>query len=386
MKKVLLLVIAFVLAFTAVAAPESDSSEQIPVLKENSAQTTGLNKLGILLGTGNGFELDRTITRAEAVVLLMRMHPEVTGSLGMPAPVFDDMDGHWAYKEVTAAKKIGLIAGTTDTTFTPDRTVSGREFAKMTLSLLGYKDVTIENAYELGTERGLLVTRYTAGPVRDNIALTRGDAARICWSALSSKTADGKVLYQKLIDHGKYTAGDFEGVLGDGTPAARSATFTDKLNEQMPDDKNYMFSPLSIRLAFAMTANGAENNTKAQLLSALDIADLAAFNQSTKELISRYNEADILQLNIANSIWINSSYTQNRFSSAYSDLLKEYYNAQAYVSDSKNIVKNINGWANEQTQGKIPSVINNAEFESIKMPRHPIFSPTVSAMKSARIL
>ena len=132
MKKILLLSLIFLLAFVAVAAPDYLPEKQIPVLEETSAEAVGLNKLGILLGTGNGFELDRTITRAEAVVLLMRMHPDVTGSLGMPAPVFDDMDNHWAYKEVTAAKKIGLVNGTTDTTFTPDRTVSGREFAKMT--------------------------------------------------------------------------------------------------------------------------------------------------------------------------------------------------------------------------------------------------------------
>ena len=205
MKRFFLLVIVFLLSFNSVIAAEA-----------LSPQVIGLNKLDILRGTGNGFELDRTLTRAEAVVLLMRMHPQVTGSLGMPAPVFDDMDDHWAYKEVTAAKKIGLVNGTSATTFTPDRTVSGVEFVKMTLSLLGYKDVTIENAYQLGVDHSLILSSPTKNTALSP-ALSRSDAVEICWSALTSKTADDKILYQKLIDCGKYKVEDFDGILGDGT-------------------------------------------------------------------------------------------------------------------------------------------------------------------------
>ncbi len=131
----------------------------------------------------------------------------------MPSPEFDDMYDHWAYKEVTAAKKMGLVNGTTDTTFEPDRAVTGKEFTKMMLSLLGYKNVTIENAYQLGEECQLLVNNFTRSVVYNNRDLMRGDAARICWSALLAKTADGKLLYNKLIEIGKYKEDDFDGIL-----------------------------------------------------------------------------------------------------------------------------------------------------------------------------
>lgn len=365
MKKILTLVLILLLIITAVAAPTILQQEDIPTLSEDSAEASGLHKLGILLGTGNGFELDRSVTRAEAVVLLMRMHPENTGALGMPSPEFDDMTDHWAYKEVTAAKKMGLVDGTADKTFTPDRTVSGREFAKMTLSLLGYQNITIENAYELGEKYDLILNNFTRSVIYDDRQLTRGDAARICWSALVSKTADNKLLYKKLIETGKYEENDFYGILFTSDKAALSGTFAENLNAQMPEDKNYMFSPLSIKLAFAMAANGASGETKAQIENALGIEGLDAFNESAKALIEKYNNAEILKLNVANSIWINSSRTSQRFSGNFSDKLNYFYNADSFACDGKNIVKDVNSWVNDKTNGKIDKIIDSDDFWSM---------------------
>lgn len=213
MKKITVFLLIMILTFTAAAAQAVLAPEEIPLLADDSAEASGLSKLGILLGTENGLELDRPITRAEAVVLLIRMHPEITGAIGMPSPEFDDMDGHWAYKEVTVAKKIGLVDGTSEKIFTPDRTVTGREFTKMALSLLGYENVTTQNSYQLGEEYHLISNNFTRSVIYDDRDLTRGDAVRICWSALVSKTADGKLLYNKLIEAGKYAEADFYGVL-----------------------------------------------------------------------------------------------------------------------------------------------------------------------------
>ena len=365
MKKFLTLMLILLLVFTAVAAPTILPQEEIPTLFEDSAEASGLHKLGILLGTGNGFELERSVTRAEAVVLLFRMHPEITGSVGMPSPEFDDMTGHWAYKEVTVAKKIGLVDGTSETTFTPDRTVSGREFTKMMLSLLGYKNITIENAYQLGEEHDLLVNNFTRSVVYDDRELTRGDTVRICWSALAAKAADGELLYRKLVKAGKYEENDFYGVLFTSDPAALSGTFAENLNREMPKDKNYMFSPLSIKLAFAMAANGASGETKSQIENALGIEDLDAFNESTKALIEKYNNAEILKLNVANSIWINSSRTSQRFSTGYSDKLNFFYSADSFERDGKDIVKDVNGWVNDKTNGKIDRIIQSDNFWSM---------------------
>ncbi len=154
-------------------------------------------------------------------------------------------------------------------------------------------------------------------------------------------------------------------ILGGGTPAAYTHDFNYKLNQMMPENKNYMFSPLSLKMAFAMVANGAEGETQAQLLNALGIEDLNAFNEYAKNLMATYNSAEVLKLNVANSLWINKDHMQNQFTKEFQDLAKEYYGAEVNVVDDGNAVQEINGWANEQTFGKIPKVIDAPEFETI---------------------
>lgn len=213
MKKILLVVMVLVLSLTVCSSAKILPPEEIPILKDNSAEASGLNTLGILKGRGDGLHLDSTLTRAEAVVLILRLFPDTPNSLGLPSPEFADMDGHWAYKEVTAAKKMGLVDGTSSDKFTPDRKVSGKEFAKMLLSLLGYEDVTIENAFDLGEKYEVISNNFTRSVVYDDRTLLRGDAVRLCWSSLIAKAANGKMLYKNLIDAGKYEEDDFYGVL-----------------------------------------------------------------------------------------------------------------------------------------------------------------------------
>lgn len=138
-------------------------------------------------------------------------------------------------------------------------------------------------------------------------------------------------------------------------------SFSDKLNAQMPADKNYMFSPLSVKMALSLAANGAEGDTKNEILNALGIKSLDEFNALSKDLIKRYSQSDILSLNIANSIWINKDKTTQNFSNAFKDIAAEYYNADVKAVDNKNAVGEINSWVNDKTNGKIPKIINNAD-------------------------
>lgn len=144
--------------------------------------------------------------------------------------------------------------------------------------------------------------------------------------------------------------------------AAPAETFADKLNAFMPDSKNYMFSPLSVQMALALAANGADGETKAEILSAADISDLDSFNKASKDKIERYTKADVLQLNVANSIWLNKSRTDSRFSDSYKTALSEYYGATADIVDDSSAVDTINKWVSEKTNEKIPSIINSSDF------------------------
>ena len=340
---------------------------EIPIMSENDATAQGLYELGILKGTGESLELDRNITRAEAVALIFRVHYENSGAIGMPSPEFDDLDNHWAYKEVTAAKKMGIVEGVGGRKFEPDRIVTGREFAKMLMSTLGYGGITIENVYDMALDAELLTNNYAKIVVETNATLLRGDAARILWGVFLAKTPDGQRYKDKLVEYGKFTEEDYIGtlVVGCGSPAAETMSFTDKINEKMPDDKNYMFSPLSIQLAFAMAANGASGETQAEMLKALGISDLGEYNERAMALIEEYKNAGALRLDIANAVWLNKDNADFNFNKEYTALLNKYYGAEANVSDNEKIVGEVNSWVKDKTNGKIPTIIQNPDFASI---------------------
>lgn len=213
MKKIVVSFLSAVLIFTmgvnVFSSERMLMREEIPVMEESDLIAEGFVSLGVLRGTGEGLELARPITRAEAVALLMRLHPDVTGAMGLPSPEFSDLDGHWAYKEVTYAKKLGLVEGVGDGRFEPDRVVTGKEFTKMLLSMMGYDDVTIDNAYELGVKVQILDNNFTKSVVVENLTLLRGDTLRILWASLIGKTNDGVMFYKKLIEKGKYQEEDF---------------------------------------------------------------------------------------------------------------------------------------------------------------------------------
>ena len=137
--------------------------------------------------------------------------------------------------------------------------------------------------------------------------------------------------------------------------------FADKVNAQMPTDKNYMFSPMSIKMALALAANGASGETQQQILNALGLTSLDEFNSLSKDLIARYSQTDILKLNIANSIWMNKDKTSQNFSETFKKTATDFYDAEVKSINNSNAVKEINSWVSDKTNGKIPTIIQNAD-------------------------
>lgn len=369
MKKLFALCLAAVLLLSlsipCLAAETMLARGEIPPLTENSVEAAGLKRLGILKGTDSGLELERNVTRAEALALIQRTAGVEIGQFDFARPPFDDIQGHWACNIIESFYGLRYINGTSKTTFEPDRFVTGQEFVKILLTVMGYEGVTLENAYEKGKEIDFLLNNFTKSVVFNNETLLRGDTARLCFNALTAKLPEGKMLYKKLIENGLYEESDFVGVLHGGSPAAYQENFVDKLNAQMPKDENYMFSPLSIKMAFAMAANGAGGETKSQILNALEIDDLNAYNQKSKELIAHYNQSELLKFNVANSIWINKDRMSLDFTETFKKTVQKFYNAEANSVTNDTALAAINGWVDQQTNGKIKEIITTNEIEAL---------------------
>lgn len=354
MKKIISVIIVVLMLFVGVSA-KILPREDIPI--DTGAE--GMARLGILKGTEEGYELQREVTRAEALTFIWRTTGVAFTDIGADLP-FEDVRGHWAEDTILKFYINGFINGTSEKTFEPQRTVTGKEFVKILLSVMGYEGVTIENAFEKAKESELITNNFTETVIFENYPLFRSDVTRLCHSALLSKCPDGVMLYKKLIEKGLYTYDDFEGILFCGLP--QKSYFADKLNEGMDKSENYMFSPLSIKMALALAANGAEGETLKEILSFAEIYNVDEYNEKTKKLIDKYANLKSVTLDVANSIWINKDVSTKNFSESYKLSLKDFYGATSGEVTNKNAVKTINDWVNDKTNGKIPEIISSPDF------------------------
>ncbi len=128
--------------------------------------------------------------------------------------------------------------------------------------------------------------------------------------------------------------------------------------EAKPND-NTMISPLSVSLALSMTYNGANADTKAEMEKTLKFTGLTAdqVNKTHKALLAALKSVDPdVLLEIANAIYYHKGI--NVLESFISEN-KENYGAEISPLDFTNpaSLNVINGWVNQKTRGKIPTII-----------------------------
>ncbi|MBQ2987710.1 MAG: serpin family protein [Clostridia bacterium] len=151
-------------------------------------------------------------------------------------------------------------------------------------------------------------------------------------------------------------------------PGEKSAEVTDfairlfrAVNE---DGKNTLISPLSVLCALAMTANGAQGETRAQMESVLGMRteDLNAYLCA---YVNALPQGDRYKLHLANSIWFSDEdgFAVNR------DFLQtnaDYYGADIYQAPFDNrTLRDVNRWVRNETDGMIPEVLDRIPSEAV---------------------
>ena len=120
MKRIFTIVLIAALLLAALSLPAAATA-----LSGTDAAAT-LSALGLLQGTGDGFELERTATRAEALTMLLRLLGQEEAALRSSAPCpFDD--GGWAAGRIAYAWETGLVQGQSVFHFGSDDPVSVRD-------------------------------------------------------------------------------------------------------------------------------------------------------------------------------------------------------------------------------------------------------------------
>lgn len=166
-----------------------------------------LHEMGLFQGTQNGYDLDRTPTRAEAAVMLVRLlgKEAEAKALTYTAP-FTDLKG-WEKPYVQYLYSNGLANGTNRTTFNPTGKCTAQMYAVFLLRALGYSDTadfSYANAIETAREQGI----YDTGIINTQNFL-RDDAAAASYTVLSvsPKNSEGTLLDQ-LVSENAITEAD----------------------------------------------------------------------------------------------------------------------------------------------------------------------------------
>lgn len=166
-----------------------------------------LHEMGLFQGTQNGYDLDRTPTRAEAAVMLVRLlgKEAEAKALTYTAP-FTDLKG-WEKPYVQYLYSNGLANGTNRTSFNPTGKCTAQMYAVFLLRALGYSDTadfSYANAIETAREQGI----YDTGIINVQNFL-RDDAAAASYTALSvsPKNSEGTLLDQ-LVSENAITEAD----------------------------------------------------------------------------------------------------------------------------------------------------------------------------------
>lgn len=169
-----------------------------------------LQILGLLKGTGTDdetgetvFELNRSATRAEALVMLIRLlECEQQALSSEKTHPFTDVP-EWVDGYVSYAYENGLTKGVSESAFDPDAEVSAASFMTFVLRALQYEDCAEtpdfawDSPWKLAQECGIIKSDTR----RD--VLLRGHMVEISYNALFAKIKGTETkLYEKLISSG----------------------------------------------------------------------------------------------------------------------------------------------------------------------------------------
>ncbi|HOJ47246.1 MAG TPA: serpin family protein [Bacillota bacterium] len=160
-------------------------------------------------------------------------------------------------------------------------------------------------------------------------------------------------------------ANDVKGKQSDDRFIANSASFSIELfKKSVEKGKNTLISPVSVLLALAMTANGADNGTLNQMQTVLgkDIP-IDELNEYLYYYVKKLPNGDKAKLNIANSIWFRNDLTVEK------DFLQknaDYYKAAAFKSAfDDRTVNEINDWVKKNTDGLIDKILEQIPGDAV---------------------
>lgn len=159
-----------------------------------------LNALGLFAGTDKGYELERGLTRIEAVIMAIRLFGKNNEAKygEYEHPFIDAPTWTYANEYIGYAYQNKITYGVSETKFGPATPATAQMYVSFVLRALGYTN-TYTNWKTLGQQAGIFPEDV------DLENFTRADAVLISRAALDAKMADGsKTLNESLMENWVY--------------------------------------------------------------------------------------------------------------------------------------------------------------------------------------
>lgn len=150
-----------------------------------------------------------------------------------------------------------------------------------------------------------------------------------------------------------------------GDDAGAVTNFSVKLfQDSVPAAKNMLVSPLSVLCALAMTANGAKDETLAQMENVFGLS-IPELNDYLHTYLESLPSGDKYKTSLANSIWFRddeSLTVEPNFLQTNAD----YYGASIYKAAFDDAtLKDINAWVSDNTGGMIDNILDQISDEAV---------------------
>jgi len=179
-----------------------------PYQSINLRYADALNSIGVFMGTGSGYALERAATRDEAITLFVKLLGKGNEALAITKKThpFTDVDG-WANPFISYAYSKGFTAGVGDNKYGSKQIITPNEFLTFCLRSLGY-DIPSDFQWTEALNKAVEVGLLTPSQMRrfKNGVFYRDQIVEICWHTLVCRPKNGSdTLLDRFVSQGIIT-------------------------------------------------------------------------------------------------------------------------------------------------------------------------------------
>lgn len=258
-----ILTLSIIFSLTAMASATDTTTVTV---KTTLDRANALKELGLFMGTDNGFDLDRSPTRTEAVVMLLRMLGEekIAQQSSYTSP-FTDVPT-WAAKSIAYAYNKGYTSGTGKTTFGANDLTTPAQFITFMLRALSYSDKSGDFVWSASIQKAETLGIVASGNYAANGAFNRGDCVDIIYSVLGANKKDETNKLAETLIAKEAINGTIAAKYGFGKPITSpdalidlsSKTYTNNERVSILSAKSLLSNDAYVRFEIAPTDKGVK--------------------------------------------------------------------------------------------------------------------------------